>query len=330
MTTFSKSSLSICTVAALALLHGEPAHAAPPTKVWVANAGSDGNPCSISQPCLTFQHAHDTVAAGGEVDVLNPGDYGPVTINKSASIINDGVGEAGILATSGTAVTVGAGAGDIVGLRGLVLDGAITGNVGVLINSVGALHVESCVIRNFQGSTSARGLFVQPVAGVAMKLFMSDTIVFNNGGSANAEGIALVILTSPFDAVLERVQLENNTRGLRVLAISGAAAGQLHVTVRDSTVVGNVGDGILVDTIAPQPSQGSFVLVERTTIANNGGIGAHADSAHAIILLNKSKITNNGTGVSATNGGQVISYGNNKNNLNVGAEGAATGFFSPL
>jgi hypothetical protein len=33
---------------------------AQPAHVFVAAQGSDSNPCTLAQPCLSFQHAHDT------------------------------------------------------------------------------------------------------------------------------------------------------------------------------------------------------------------------------------------------------------------------------
>ena len=38
----------------------------------------------------------------------------------------------------------------------------------------------------------------------------------------------------------------------------------------------------------------------------------------------------NGTGISAVNGGQLISYGNNKVNNSLGPDGTPTGNYSPL
>jgi len=71
-------------------------------------------------------------------------------------------------------------------------------------------------------------------------------------------------------------------------------------------------------------------MVEHTTSVDNAGVGVHGDGPHATILLNDDTITQNGTGISATNSGQLLSYGNNKNNNNVGPEGAPTGFFSQM
>ncbi len=74
---------------------------------FVSGAGSDSNPCTRTQPCLTFAGALAQTNAGGEIDVLDPGGYDPVTINKAISIINDGVGTVGVRALPGAdAITI--------------------------------------------------------------------------------------------------------------------------------------------------------------------------------------------------------------------------------
>jgi hypothetical protein len=55
-------------------------------RVFVSGLGLDSNPCTVTQPCRSFQHAHDTVAANGEIDVLDPAGYGPLTITHGISI----------------------------------------------------------------------------------------------------------------------------------------------------------------------------------------------------------------------------------------------------
>ena len=67
-----------------------PAHAQ--LRVFVSGLGSDTNPCTESQPCRTFQKAHDTAAANGEMQVLDPAGYGPLTITKGISIQAHGFG----------------------------------------------------------------------------------------------------------------------------------------------------------------------------------------------------------------------------------------------
>src|SRR5262245_52213473 len=81
---------------------------AQPARVFVAAQGLDSNPCSFAAPCRTFQHAHDVVASGGDIDVLDPAGYGSVSISKSISI--QGHGFAGISAPSGDAIAISAGA----------------------------------------------------------------------------------------------------------------------------------------------------------------------------------------------------------------------------
>ena len=110
----SKSALSLAVLGGmLALLQGAPARAQN-AKSWVANSGSDANPCTLAQPCATFRRAHDQTNAGGEIGVLTPGDYGgfalpngrpQLNITKSIDITNDGTGEASVL-TAPTAAGV--------------------------------------------------------------------------------------------------------------------------------------------------------------------------------------------------------------------------------
>jgi hypothetical protein len=57
-----------------------------------AASGNDANDCNRLTPCRTFQAAHNATLANGEITVLDPGGYGAVTITKSISIVNDGVG----------------------------------------------------------------------------------------------------------------------------------------------------------------------------------------------------------------------------------------------
>src|SRR5262245_60029106 len=68
------------------------------SRVFVAAQGLDSNPCTFALPCRSFQKAHDTVAANGEIDVLDPAGYGAVLISKAISI--QGHGFSGITATT--------------------------------------------------------------------------------------------------------------------------------------------------------------------------------------------------------------------------------------
>ena len=60
---------------------------------------------------------------------------GQETITKSVSILNEGVGTAGLAVSSGEAITINAGASDSVHLRGLTIEGSGTGNKTVLCST---------------------------------------------------------------------------------------------------------------------------------------------------------------------------------------------------
>src|ERR1700685_738577 len=56
------------------------------TRTWISGVGDDANPCSRTAPCKTFAGAISKTAAGGEIDCLDPGGFGAVTITKSITL----------------------------------------------------------------------------------------------------------------------------------------------------------------------------------------------------------------------------------------------------
>src|SRR5947209_19570252 len=89
------------------------------TRTWVSGVGDDANPCSRTAPCKTFPGAFSKTAVAGEINVLDPGGFGAVTINKSISIVAEGM-PAGVLVSGGNGIVInGGGAGITVTLRGL-------------------------------------------------------------------------------------------------------------------------------------------------------------------------------------------------------------------
>src|SRR6266511_4213325 len=180
--------------------------------------GSDSNSassCHCTTPCRTFATAHANTLSNGEITVLDPGGYGPVTITKSISIVNDGVGEASIqVSGGGVGITVSAppGAG-YVNLRGITVQGVgFGGGTGLRFNSAFALTMTNCVVRNHTNN----GIEFFPNAGSpssASNLAVTNTLVADNGGSGIA--VAPVPGTNTLArAVLDRVGLHNNTTGL--------------------------------------------------------------------------------------------------------------------
>ena len=56
------------------------------TRTWVSGVGDDVNPCSRTAPCKTFAGAISKTATNGEINCLDPGGFGAVTITKSITI----------------------------------------------------------------------------------------------------------------------------------------------------------------------------------------------------------------------------------------------------
>src|SRR5436189_5871440 len=88
------------------------------TRTWVSGVGDDANPCSRTAPCKTFAGAISKTAASGEINCLDPGGFGGVTITKSIAI-RCHYTEGGVLVSGTNAIVINAAATDKVTLRGL-------------------------------------------------------------------------------------------------------------------------------------------------------------------------------------------------------------------
>jgi hypothetical protein len=77
------------------------------TRTWVSASATTLTPAAALHPCKTFAGAISKTAAGGEIDCLDPGGFGAVTLTKS--IVIDGLTAAGfgsILASGTNGVNV--------------------------------------------------------------------------------------------------------------------------------------------------------------------------------------------------------------------------------
>src|SRR6266404_386035 len=80
-----KIGTTLLSLAAIALLFAGSA-GAQATRTWVSGVGDDANPCSRTAPCASFAGALSKTAVAGEINCLDPGDFGAVTIAKSITI----------------------------------------------------------------------------------------------------------------------------------------------------------------------------------------------------------------------------------------------------
>jgi len=277
----------------LVLLAAAPA-GAQATRTWVSGVGDDANPCSRTAPCKTFAGAISKTAAGGEINAIDPGGFGGVTITKAITIRADGV-TAGVLAAGINGIVINAGATDTVVLRGLDIDGVGTGLNGVRFLAGGALHVEDCTIANFTQS----GIHFNPSG--ASRLHVVDTIIrrANPAGGISSGGIFVFPAGAGSAQVsLDNVQLLGNFHGLRT-------QGNARVTARQCVASGNVSTGFLAGF-------SSQVYLDGCEASANAK-GVRADGAGAVVRLANSLVAGNTVeGLLTASGGILQSFGNNR------------------
>src|SRR6202162_6467798 len=87
------------------------------TRTWVSGVGDDANPCSRTAPCKTWPGAISKTAPGGEIDALDPGGFGAVTITKSITLDGGGGQVASILVSGTNGINVSAQSTDVIILR---------------------------------------------------------------------------------------------------------------------------------------------------------------------------------------------------------------------
>ena len=210
--------------AALALaIHAAPALAQSPV-TFVSGKGTDAGSCAApATPCRTFQYALGLTNAGGEIKALDPANYFFVTINKSINIT--GVDGAGIIrGTAGNAVTINAGAGGVVSLSNLTIDGVNrTATNGILLNSAALLTIRNCTTRNFL----FRGILLFPTT--ALSFLIADTVATNNQfavhvfpqGAGSATGVLDHVVASRSDT---GISIQTSGGGVGVTAVDSVAS----------------------------------------------------------------------------------------------------------
>src|SRR5438067_5907543 len=143
------SKLNVLTLLGVLVL-GTTMMSAQATRTWVSGVGDDANPCSRTAPCKTFAGAISKTAAGGEIDALDPGGFGAVTITKSMTIDGAGAGLAGVLASGSQGIIINALSTDVVTLRNLSISGVSNATNGVKVFVAKSVHIENCQIFGYQ------------------------------------------------------------------------------------------------------------------------------------------------------------------------------------
>jgi len=189
------------------------------TRTWVSGVGDDVNPCSRTAPCKTFAGAISKTAAGGEINCLDAGSFGAVTITKSITIKCDPL-QAGILVSGTNAIIINAPADARVVLQGLDIEGFSNGSSlnGVRVLSARDVIIIDSQIRGFNSATSA-GISIDSGTVKARVTVLDSTFVGNTMGiqviSSGGQGSVKVI---------DSVFANNTTASIRVSGAGNSAA----------------------------------------------------------------------------------------------------------
>jgi len=263
------------------------------TRTWVSGVGDDVNPCSRTAPCKTWAGAISKTFINGEIDALDPGGYGTLTITKSITIDGGtGAGWGSTLGagTNGFNINIAVNANDPIRqaiLKHLSINGA--GSIGAVgtrtgVNGVNYIQgsqviIEDCQIFNF----ATTGIRVALTAGGA--LTVSRTTI-----DTNAVGISQTTTAGTLNTTISDSTIQNNTsNGVQV------DAGTCNVS--NSTISNNGGAGIV-----GQGAIGCVVNVDNCAVTNNTGAGIQSSTGVATVRVNGNSVHRNGTGLAATAG----------------------------
>jgi hypothetical protein len=302
--TMHRISLTLVATSLVFLLQAAQAHAQA-SRTWVSGMGDDANPCSRTAPCKTFAGAISKTAINGEINCLDPGGFGAITITKSitidchevfASIINSGTNAVNIPFDSFNA----ADARKTVRLRNLNLNGTNTGVIGIRITggttiAAGVVLIEDCLIDgNFAGN--ARGISDERTGGG--ELYVSNTTVSNTGqiGMLIAPGGGGSIAGQRIDAVFDNVRIQNSTLGIVI-------GNNAKAMINRSVFTGNSQAGVLAGgPLAPIETNVS------NSVSSNNVIGVQNGGGTVTIRLSNNDISFNGIALN----GATQSFNNNR------------------
>ena len=271
------------------------------TRTWVSGVGDDVNPCSRTAPCKTFAGAISKTAVNGEIDCLDPGGFGGVTITKSITI--DCTFANGSILVAGTnGITINAtGSGDplrIVRIRGLSINGSNAGTRsgirGISILSALEVHIDNVVIDNFTQQGIAD---VRTNSGT---LFIANSNLRNN----QVAGIGLGASGGTLSVAIDNTLSEGNGIGI-------ATAPSINIMVSRSVISGNATNGIEAD--------GGQITVSNSAISSNN-VGVQS-SAGTVRLYNNDIMFNTSNGIN----GPTTSFGLNRITAPAGTAPTAAG-----
>jgi len=297
------------------------AASAQASRTWISGVGDDVNPCSRTAPCKTFAGAISKTAAGGEINCLDPGGFGGVTITKAITLACDGaIGS--ILVSGVNAIIVNAGPNDHIVISGLELEGLAVapgtqGLTGINFLAGKSLTVRNTSIRNF----SRDGIAFAPNSGGTSQLNVVDTLITNAGASGTYAGIQIRPTGATSAAVnIDKTQVNQGLYG--IVADGAATTGKINGGVHDSSISNNGQNGI---TVSNGTAGNVTLVIDDVLVVGNGNNGLVAGGTAAGMLVGRTTVYGNNRGLFTTGAAALLSYGTNQVNGNNGNDGAFTG-----
>jgi len=299
-------------MACVSMLGASPANAQA-TRTWVSGVGDDVNPCSRTAPCKTFAGAISKTAVNGEINCLDPGGYGAVTITKSITIdCEDTQGSILAAGTTGVIVNITAPTDTLkqVRLRGLSINGAATGIRGINFIAGNSLHLDEMFIQGFVNE----GVLMNSAGG---DLTIRDSNFTGNQGSA----IRTLSTTAGVNGIIHvsvtRTTADRNQQGIR---FEGNSFG----VVSNSTASNNTINGFVV---FPVSIGGAEMNIVDSTANNNRSFGVFAGGtgqSGVARIFNLTAFHNSTNQLQINAGGSILSNTHN----HIGAPTAAPGPFT--
>src|ERR1700730_2303175 len=291
------------------------------SRTWVSGVGDDVNPCSRTAPCKTWAGAISKTANGGEIDALDPGGFGAVTITKSITLDGGGGQVASILVTGTNAVNVSAQATDVIILRNLRLNGILNsgspGLTGVQVNTAAKVVIEKCDIFGF--NTAA--VNVTPGSENTKNVKIKEATMKNNQAG---------VLSKPTGGATVNMSIDHSFIDANVggaMKIDGTGGGSSNVSVNDTSLSLNGGAG--ANGVSGASGNVAIDLM-RVTITKNGGAGVQANisgGGTSTVTVGDSMLSNNASAWQALNGASLLSYKNVQVAGPVGTGASGQAFF---
>jgi len=263
------------------------------SRTWVSGVGDDANPCSRTAPCKTFAGAISKTAPGGEIDALDPGGFGALTITKAITLDGGGGQVASVLVSGTNGIVIQANAStDTVIIRNLRINGISSGLNGIQVNSAKAVIIQNCDIFGF----NQNGI---NIGGAGMKVTVDNTTSSNNAG--NGLNIVATALTT---VSVDHSRFEFNTFGINASNFS-------QVSVSDSVASGNTSVGFLGSAASGTAELDIF----NSTAANNTftGVQAGGGGATSTVRVANVAVYGNPNGFNVGTGGSIKTFLNNFN-----------------